>query len=235
VLSDVYFSHENIMPNAKEEARMQTWLHFVGKNFYETPRQFAREAAQHGVSRRVAWQQACAMRFGDRVLLAQWDPRRNGAYVFGEFTLSNLFGAGLDALLADEERCCVSRSAQTVERECGMFVVATICALPKRLDIPDLLARATDPTTIGNLMVGGTYKPLTPYILKDIRHRQGFRLLDAALLDSAVTAGFERARCPVIRGQFYQWETPVVLRAEERQLVDGLVYEIEHYRTKGSL
>jgi hypothetical protein len=213
---------------------MKTWLHFIGRSYYSTPTRFLREAQRLGVSRRISLQQARAMRYGDVVLLAQWDGKRQVAQVFGQFIVASLYGTGLGDLLQEEEREVVSATPVMVERECGHFTCGGI--VTSQVDIPELLARVDESQPVNNLMVGGTLTRFAPYSLKDIHHRQGFREINAAELATAVAAGFQRAKCPVIRGQFYVWEehaaTPDILLPEERQAVESLIYEVEQYHRK---
>ena len=158
----------------------------------------------HGVSRRVSQQQARAMRYGDRVLLAQWDAARKTSRVFGAFTVESLYGEGLSALFRDGEEVVACGSGFSVMRECGKFKVGGSFVCP--VDIPELLARVDEQHPVSTLMVGGMFEATKPYQLKDIAHRQGFRRIDAEGLARAVEEGFQRAECPVIRGQFYVWD-----------------------------
>lgn len=209
----------------------QQWLHFVGKSFYGSPAAFAAEAAQYGVSRRISLQQAKQVRYGDIVILCQWDKTRSGARVFGSFVVNRLYGSGLAGLLDEEEGEDTWRedAGGVVVRACGSFTV--VCTMTTTVDIPELLLRVTPTTPVGDLMIGGRFAPCEPYLLKDIPHRQGFRRMNAVELEQARRAGMARAkRCPVVRGQFYVWADEIDrLTASERETVDGLIYEVEHY------
>ena len=213
---------------------MATWIHFIGKSYYKTPSAFTTEAAQLGVSRRISRQQAQQMHFKDTVLVCMWDGKKEAAKVFGQFTVRRLFGEGIMEHLAEGEVELDDTHAGTVvHRGCGSFVLGGAAVLQDGLDIPDVLSRLPAGQDVSGLMIGGPFEACTPYWLKDLTHRQGFRLVNGPELAAAVDAGFTRAKCPVVRGQFYRWpEDPAELTPEEHAEVARLIVEVEQYHRR---
>ena len=75
------------------------WLHFVGRTFYATPEEFASDAKEHQVSRRISPAVFPQMSFGDRVFLFQKD--KGGSLLFGSFKVRSVWGAFSPRLLRE--------------------------------------------------------------------------------------------------------------------------------------
>lgn len=141
------------------------WQHYIGGKY--DPDTFMSEAMQQGVSRRVAWQQAKQLSFGDRVMLGYWDHGK--PYLFAEFTIRHIHlqanvatplivGLAQDSLLPDY----YSGEPLGVTRECGSYDVGAVATLSPDMDISEIVERAIAIAEILGVdpwfMVGG---PLT--------------------------------------------------------------------------
>lgn len=181
---------------------MNTWLHFIGKQYY-TQASFVKEAKRYDITRRVSVKQLERMRFGDRVLLAMVDGA--SAVAFGSFIITTLSGLSAEAkrVIADKfELVCVDMGGTSVRRGCGSYMTGGTYAI-KGADLPEILEALKGLENPGKLMVGGKFEstPSPVVRLKDIRHQQGFRPFDfGAFLADVASADKDH---PVVRGHFY--------------------------------
>jgi len=102
---------------------MAEWVHYVGERY--SPASFIREAEEHGVSRRIPMSQAKACKYGDVVMLMQWNTGKPLA--FAEFVISSISLQGNAATqvaqdLINEGRATPSGGDPvTIKRECGEY------------------------------------------------------------------------------------------------------------------
>lgn len=180
----------------------QTWLHFIGKQYY-TQSSFTKEARRYDITRRVSVKQLEKMHYGDRVLLAMVDGA--SAVAFGSFIISTISGLSAEAaavIAAKFELVQVDIGGASVQRGCGSYVTGGTYAV-KGADLPEIVAALKDVANPGKLMVGGKFEqtPDPTVRLKDIRHQQGFRAFDwGGFLADVASAD---AKHPVVRGHFY--------------------------------
>lgn len=203
------------------------WLHFVGRSYYSM-KEFITEAKKLGVSRRISRIAARGMNFGDRILLATWDPRKKHAQVFGSFTVERLSGLSAEALNTLKRRCGavkVSDGGNRVVRRCGSYIEGATYSVSCSLQ--DIMNAISDVKDVGKLLVSGTYREHVRFRLRDIPHQLGFRKLDYDKLMAEV----QRANRtnPLVRGQFYVFNA----NAHDTEGGDnGLVSTVKHYRKK---
>lgn len=106
----------------------RSWLHFVG-GYYSDHQKFLKEAAKHGISRRVPAQVVRGMQFGDRVIFLRYV--KDASFAFAEAVIT---GITLDHEVAEEvgnwlkeqglaEYHEAPGGGSMIERECGSFMV----------------------------------------------------------------------------------------------------------------
>lgn len=213
---------------------MQTWLHFVGRQYY-TRRSFIREAEQYGVSRRVSLRELKRMNWRDRVVVAIMEGK--SAVVFGRFEIERLAGLSAAAQAAIREALggeIVDEGGGLVKRGCGMYYQGPTFVTPASLPeiaglLEELKAQGVD---IGRPMVAGAFTETPSVRLKDVPHRQGFRLFDYEKFRAAAAEALykqalaDKRGMPAVRGQFYA--EPAL--AEEA--TGGEIQAAENYRRK---
>lgn len=176
------------------------YLHWIGKKYY-TMNSFAKEAAQHGVTRRVSLQTAKKMSWGDRIYTAMLDGKTG--VIFGSFIISKLSGLSAEVTTQLEDKYeskLVDEGGDVILRGCGEYIECDTHAIKRKLpDIIELLLQMSiDDKDIGNPMVSGSFQTASKIRLIDIPFRQGFRTIDAkALLHEASANGNK------VKGQFY--------------------------------
>lgn len=212
---------------------MNTWLHFVGRKYYPTPEKFLSEAEAVGITRRVSLQVMQKMRWNDRVVLAQ--KKGKTPVVFAQFFIDTLSGITRDAMqvvlnvspIGDIEVVEEDLEHKEIERGCGMYEITEQYTLKTAANTPlseiahALMLAKNSGADIGKPMIGGTCAEELPLTrLKDVPHRQGFRLFDWDEYESAQAAADNGGpRLPVVHGQFYGENTehypvcPVKLQA----------------------
>lgn len=204
-----------------------TWLHFIGKSYYSM-KEFISEAKKLGVSRRISRINARAMNFGDRVLLATWNPRTKHAQVFGCFRverLSGLSSEALDTLKRKFKVTKVSDGGRRIARKCGSYIEGATYTVECSLrDILDAINNVKD---TGKLLITGQYEDHVRFRLRDISHQLGYRKVNYDKLMAAV----QRANRvnPLIPGQFYVLDKPTTEGGKNNS---GLIGTVENYRKK---
>ena len=170
------------------------WLHYIGKGLYSAA-SFEEEAARHGVARAFPRSTLARMRYGDPILLGQFegDPLRTRltgkdgkagrfehmdgkAHVFGVFRIAGLNVKASDNATRDafDRRLTILSVRQgepeQVERACGSYSTGGITIWVAD-DIPDLCRKATEAEaeTGGRLrfFATGPFHPIAPHLLVD--------------------------------------------------------------------
>ncbi len=155
---------------------MKTWIHFIGKEYYKTPREFINEAKAVGVTRRVSRKQLRQMNYGDRVMLAMNDGK--SSILIGKFIVSVISGMSSEesAMLADEVTLIpVSAGGMVVNRGCGSYCQGPTFVMKERKSISEVLDIVEEAKEKGKMMVGGEYQPVKKVRLKSMRLSRGFR------------------------------------------------------------
>lgn len=208
---------------------MSDWIHYIGKKYY-TMNSFAKEAAQHGVTRRVSLNVAKRMSWGDRIYTAMLDGKTG--VIFGSFIISKLTGLSTEVttqLEKEYESKLVDEGGDIVLRGCGEYIEGDTHTIKRELpDIIDCLSQMSiDDKDIGNPMVGGLFQTASKIRLMDIPFRQGFRTIDAkALLHSASANGGR------VNGQFYIQSNNARPLLSDHLKECGWVQAVENYVKK---
>ncbi len=189
------------------------WVHFVGKSYYPTIREFETEARKFRVSRKIASSMLQSMNFGDRIVLFQW--QRPSSEVFGYFTVDSVLGdfpkEVLEELAREVEVSSSEHQDTLVARKCGQYTIVQTTDLKVSISA---IARKIKQHGGKNIMLGGAYTPLkklgvrahgaeqpTTRIKTRIPFRPGYRQLDLkALIDDYQGI---RTKQKVVKKQYY--------------------------------
>ena len=210
---------------------MQTWLHFIGKQYY-TRASFLKEARREGVTRRVSLATLKRMRFGDRVLCAMLDGKSAVAFATFQITgLSGLSKAAVAALSDGVQLTPVDLGGALVRRGCGSYMAGPCYQLAEPVPLTDLVATLAKLDDPGKLMVSGRIPALTDDLgvdlvrLKDVPHTHGFRLWDWDTFRADVAAARQEGETvPVVRGCYYADPSRV-----DAVAVEALIQEVTNY------
>lgn len=214
---------------------MTTWLHFVGRQYYQ-PRTFIAEAKKYGVTRRVALKVLKKMHYGDEVYLATYN---NHAEIFGLFCIQTISGLSKEAVAKIHEKyqCTqVSGGGRVVQRGCGSYIEGPTYNVDASLrEIAETLESVENP---GLLMVGGKFYPHPRVRLRDIPFMQGFRQFDNEKFTTALEEWKEvfghlpTKKIPLLKGLFYVNKDS---QEEEEEQWWGRVQEVQDYHRKTDL
>ncbi len=125
-----------------------TWLHFIG-GYYRTPDHFLTETQKQGFSRRVPAQVALGMHFGDKVIFLRFGGQTaKTVFAFGEGVVTRVtFSAEIAAQLGQELEgrglAEYTPGGETIQRECGAYIMAGTWTVAPEVDIPQLIEAAT--------------------------------------------------------------------------------------------
>lgn len=208
------------------------WLHFIGKEYYKTIKDFAKEAEQYGVSRRISKTTVRNMRYGDAVYLFQGT--RKNSTLFGYFVIDTIFGSFERGIYQDPNftRHLVSAEPARTEvvRGCGSFVTGVRMAT--RLPLNEMV-RLAEEHGVGNMMVGGKFYRHKK-INSVIPFQQGFRLFNY----SGFMDAFSRLSTPGrrVKGMWYvltDTATSVDYDSDDAPVTQGHIVTLETYERRG--
>lgn len=173
--------------------RRTYWLHYIGRGLYSAD-SFEEEAGREGVARAFPRSILARMRFGDPVLLAQFEgdpfrPKRRDrrgrerpvnnvgkAHVFGVFRISglNMRASDDETRIAFHDRLDIieivtGTPPHTVRRNCGSYEVRATFIV--RDDIPDLCRKAGEAEAEAGgrirFFATGSFYPVAPHLTLD--------------------------------------------------------------------
>jgi len=135
---------------------MKYRLHFVGKGLY-SKEDFIIEAEKHGVNRAFSPKLAQKFNFGDKILLAQFEPvkkdeegkiiEQGKALVFGYFVLSGVTFNPVDnreefmgKLNSQLDIINITPIGEHVSRKCGSYTIGVVATVKN--DLKDIMEKA---------------------------------------------------------------------------------------------
>lgn len=206
------------------------WLHFVGNKYYPNEEEFASEAEQYGVSRRIDKRMMQQMNFGDRVFLFQKIKGRDYSKMFGQFTIDRVMGSGISEMIKALKKEGKVKDSNYEEREvyrrCGLYKITAEHDV--EVSIPEITEKMTE-SGVRDAMVGGEFQRLEG-IYSEISFQQGFRPFNHNEFEEERQKGVEEGKrdgttkTKRVKGYFYdEVEEP------EEPPKNGKILEVENY------
>jgi hypothetical protein len=103
-----------------------------------TPKTFEQEAKRYGVARALPLALIKKLKWGEKILLAQYDSKKREALVFGYFIVKglnhNLTEDMIEELLNELDIVAISKGGGSVNRRCGSYSIGVYIVVNNELD-----------------------------------------------------------------------------------------------------
>jgi len=184
------------------------WLHWIGKSYYHTPKNFLTEARKFGITRRIGLKTLKRMKWGDRVVCIMREPGLKSGSLFMEFPVTLISGLSAEVqgeVMAKFDYEIVDLGGMMVSRGCGSYVTGPSATVNASIEeMAEVIEEADDP---GLPMIGCRPHEIKIFtepwvIMPAVPHRMGFRTFDGGTF-LKLLGSVENGKRLSIPGQLY--------------------------------